>query len=223
LEQALRYYQYYLPEAPKPDTLVTYLSQFELAGFLYGDDQLAVGLDFFLGPDFDYEGVDPREPIFSDYLARTYTPEHMTEKLMRVLIDDYVPRPRAGRLVDYIIYEGKKLYLLDKVLPKVPNHVIHEVTEEQMEWLQTNEIAIYAQLQKEKKFFSSDAKLVKKLTQPAPYSQGMPRESPGGAVNFLGMKIVEAYVRANPKVTMEELLGMEDGQKLLAGARYKPK
>jgi hypothetical protein len=147
----------------------------------------------------------------------------MTEKLMRVLIDDYVPRPRAGRLVDYIIYEGKKLYLLDKVLPRVPNHVIHEVTEEQMEWLQTNEIAIYAQLQKEKKFFSSDAKLVKKLTQPAPYSQGMPRESPGGAVNFLGMKIVEAYVRANPKVTMEELLGMEDGQKLLAGARYKPK
>lgn len=223
LEQALRYYMYYLPDAPVPDTLVTYLSQFELAAFLYGEGQLAVGLDFYLGPDFDYLSVDPREPIFSEYLSRTYTPQHMTEKLMRVLIEDYLPRPRAGRLVDYLLYEGKKLYLLDRVLPETPDHVIHEVTEEQMGWLERNEIAIYAQLQKEDQFYSTDPTLIKKLTQPAPYSQGMPRESPGQAVNFLGKRIVASYVRANPKVTMAELLAIEDGQQILAGARYKPK
>lgn len=223
LEQALRYYQFYLPAAPVPDTLVTYLSQFELAAFLYEEGQLAIGLDFYLGPDFDYLGVDPREPIFSEYLSRTYTPEHMTEKLMRVLIQDYLPRPRAGRLVDYLLYEGKKLYLLDRVLPEVSNHLLHEVTEEQMDWLERNEIAIYAQLQKENQFYSTDPILIKKLTQPAPYSQGMPRESPGQAVNFLGKRIIESYVLANPKVTMEELMAIEDGQKILAGARYKPR
>ena len=223
LEQALRYYTYYLPDAPVPDTLVTYLSQFELAAFLYGESELAVGLDFYLGPDFDYLGVDPREPVFSEYLSRTYTPEHLTEKLLRVLIDDYVPRPRAGRLVDYLLYEGKKLYLLNKVLPEVPDYILHEVTPDQMAWLERNEVAIYAQLQKENQFYATDPTLIKKLTQPAPYSQGMPRESPGQAVNFLGKKIIESYVRANPKVTMEELLSMEDGQKILAGARYKPR
>lgn len=223
LEQALRYYKYYLPEAAVPDTLVTYLSQFELAAFLYGEGQLAVGLDFYLGPDFDYLTVDPREPIFSAYLSRTYTPEHMTEKLMRVLIEDYLPRPRAGRLVDYLLYEGKKLYLLDRVLPETSDHLIHEVTEEQMGWLERNEIAIYAQLQKENQFYSTDPTLIKKLTQPAPYSQGMPRESPGQAVNFLGKRIIESYVRANPKVTMAELMAIEDGQQILAGARYKPR
>ncbi len=223
LEQALRYYMYYLPDAPVPDTLVTYLSQFELAAFLYGEGQLAVGLDFYLGPDFDYLSVDPREPIFSEYLSRTYTPEHMTAKLMRVLIDDYLPRPRAGRLVDYLLYEGKKLYLLDRVLPETPDHVIQEVTEEQMGWLKRNEIAIYAQLQKENQFYSTDPTLVKKLTQPAPYSQGMPRESPGQAVNYLGKRIIASYVKANPQVTMAELLAIDDGQKILAGARYKPR
>jgi len=223
LEQALRYYKYYLPDAPRPDTLVSFLAQFELAAFLYGDGQMAVGLDFFLGPDFDYQSVDPREPVFSDYLARSYTPAHMTSKLMQVLIDDYVARPRAGRLVDFIVYEGKKAYLLNKVLPEVPDHILYEITEEEMQWLRENEIAIYASLQKENQFFDESPDLIRKLTQPAPSSPGMPAESPGRAVNYLGEKIVDAYIRANPQTSMEELLAMEDGQKLLAGARYKPK
>jgi len=51
----------------------------------------------------------------------------------------------------------------------------------------------------------------------------MPTDSPGQAVNYLGKKIVEAYVKANPRVTMAQLLEISDGQKVLAGARYKPK
>ncbi|MEM1358036.1 MAG: hypothetical protein AAGF89_07550 [Bacteroidota bacterium] len=223
LQQALRYYRYYLPAAPVPDTLVAYLAQFELAGFLYGDGNLAVGLDFFLGPGYNYEAVDPREPIFSSYLTRSYTPEHLSTKLMRVLISDYLPAPRSGRLIDYLIYEGKILYLLNRVLPEVPDHVIHEVSEEEMTWLWENEIRIYAHLQKERQLYETNADLIRKLTQPAPSSPGMPAESPGQAVNYLGEQIVAAYVKANPRVSMEELLRIEDGQQILAGARYKPK
>lgn len=223
LEQALRYYRYYLPQAPVPDTLVTFLSQFELAAFLYGDGQLAVGLDYHLGPTYNYLAVDPREPVFSDYLARSYTPEHLTEKLLRVLIDDYVPRPRAGRLLDYILYEGKKNFLLRKLFPTTPAHILYEISEAQMGWLQRNEVAIYAQLQKDNQLYSTDPTLIKKLTQPAPYSQGMPRESPGRAVTYLGEQIVAAYVKANPRVTMEQLIRIEDGQEILAKARYKPR
>jgi len=223
LEQALRYYHYYLPDAPLPDTLVTYLAQFELAGFLYGDGNLGVGLDFFLGPDYNYTDVDPREPIFSNYLARTYTPDHFTAKLMRLLIEDYLPRPRAGRLIDYIAYEGKILYLLDRVLPETPDSILHEVSTEEMAWLKDNEVRIYAHLQKEKQLYDTSADLIRKLTQPAPNSPGMPLASPGRAVNYLGRRIVEDYVQANPQVTMEALLRLDDGQALLAGARYKPK
>jgi hypothetical protein len=222
-EEALRYYKYYLPDAPRPDTLLTFFSQFELAGALYGDGDMAVGLEFFLGPDYDYQQVDPRETIFSSYLSRTYTPEHMTEKLMRTLIEDRIPRPRGGRLVDYLIYEGKKLFLLNKVLPEIPDSIIQEVTAPQMEWLRENEIPIYAHLQKEKHLYSTDPVLIRKYTQPSPSSQGMPGEAPGQAVNYLGKKIVEAFVKANPSISMAQLLAIDDGQKVLAGARYKPK
>ena len=223
LQQALRYYHYYLPDAPLPDTLTTFLFEFSYAGLLYGDTDLAAGLEFYLGPEFDYSQVSSQEPIFSEYLARTYRPEYLPQKLMRVLIEDRLPRPRAGRLIDYIIYEGKKLYLLDRVLPETADEIVYEVSPEQLSWLQENEIAIYAHLQKEDLVFSTDQSQIRKLTQPAPYTQGMPQESPGRAVNYLGKKIVEAYVAAHPDVTMTELIRMEDGQKLLAGARYKPK
>ena len=223
LRQALRYYRYYLPDAPVPDTLVTYFSEFSYAGLLYGDNNIAAGLEFFLGPGFDYSQVNTQDAIFSDYLTLSYRPAFFTRKMMQIIIEDQVPRPAGGRLVDQLIYEGKKLYLLDKVLPEAGDDIIHEVTEEQMDWLGANEVAIYVHLQKEDQFFSSSQDLIRKLTQPAPYTQGMPRESPGRAVNYLGLKIVEAYVAANPAVTMEELLGMSDGQKLLAKARYKPK
>lgn len=223
LEQALRYFRYYLPAANRPDTLLTFFSQFEVAAALYGENDIAVGLEFFLGPDYNYQRVDPRETIFSAYLARTYTPAHMTAKLMRTLIQEEVPQPRSGRLIDHLIYEGKKLYLLEKVLPYAPDSIIQEVSSAQMGWLENNEIAIYAHLQKEQVLYSTDATLIKKMTLPAPSSQGMPVESPGGAVNYLGKRIVEAYVKANPQVTMPELLGLIDGQVVLAGARYKPK
>ena len=223
LQRALRYYRYYLPDAPVPDTLVTFYGEFSYAALLYGDNNLAAGLEFYLGPDFDYAQISIQEAIFSNYLARTYRPEYFSQKLMHVVIEDHVPRPRSGRLIDYLIYEGKKLYLLGKVLPETADSIVHEVTGEQMAWLRDNEVAIYAHLQKENLFFDTSPDLVRKLTQPAPYTQGMPRESPGRAVNYLGEKIVTAYVAANPTVTMAELLAIKDGQKFLTGARYKPK
>ena len=223
LEQALRYYQYYLPDAPIPDTLTAFLAQFELAGFLYGSGDLAVGLDFFLGPDLDYRAVDPRQPIFSDYLARTYRPEYMTSKLMRMIAEDYATPPPGGRLLDQIIYEGKLLYLLQNVLPETPDSVLLEVTAEQMEWLGENEIAIYAHLQKEDLLYTTAPDVIRRLTQPAPTTSGMPRQSPGRAVNYLGLRIVQSYLRANPEVTLAELFAETDGQRILAGARYKPR
>lgn len=222
-ETALRYYKHYLPDAPRPDTLLAFFSQFELAAALYGDGDIALGLEMFLGPDYNYQRVDPRETIFSAYLARTYTPAHLVSKLMQPLIEEQVPKPRGGRLIDEIVYEGKRLYLLKKTLPGTPDSIIHEVTGAQMQWLRNNETPIYAHLQQEKHFYSTDPTLIKKYTLPAPSTQGMPAEAPGRAVNYLGLQIVKAYVRANPRTTMRQLLEISDGQTILAGARYKPR
>ncbi len=221
--RGLQYYRYYVPEAPVPDTLVTFDTHFELAAFLYGDGQIAAGLDFFLGPDFNYTQVNPEEPIFSQYLRQSYTPEHFAGKLLRVVVEDRFPPPRTGRLLDYLIYEGKKLYLLELLQPETPEDVVYEVTEEQMEWLRGNETPIYAYLQREDLLYTTDVSKIQKYTRPAPYTPGMPAESPGGAVNYLGRQIVAAYLAAHPDTSISDLMAIADGQEILSGARYKPR
>lgn len=224
VRRGLQHYAYYLPDSPVPDTLVTFESTFELAAFLYGDNNLAVGLDFFLGPDFDYAALNPEETIFSDYLTRTYTPEHLPGKALRALLDDRLPRPRAGRLLDYLVYEGKKLYALRHLLPAAPDHVVFEVSPEEMGWLRENETQIYAYLQREELLYSTDAARIRKYTQPGPSTQGMPPESPGGAVNYLGYRIVSAWMAAHPGADWAaDLFPLTDGQQLLTQARYKPR
>lgn len=222
LESAVAYFNYYLPDVPTPDTVVTFVSQFEYAGFLFGENQVALGLDMFLGPDFDYKSVSPSEPIFSDYLTRTYTPEHLTSKAMQLLIDDLVQEPEQGRLIDYMVYNGKKLWLLDHVLPTAADSVKLEINAQQAAWLTENEAAVYIYLQSEELLYETDLRQFRKYIDPSPNSPGMPEEAPGRSANFLGWKIVEAWMNQHPDASVKELLSITDGQRILSESRYKP-
>lgn len=223
LQKAMANYRYYLPDVNLPDTLVTFISQFQFAGFQFGEGQIAAGLDMFIGPDFDYAEVSATEPIFSEYLARTYTKEHLVSKMMQLLIDEQIPQPDEGRLIDYMIANGKKMYLLDLVLPEAPDSIVLEMTGEQVEWLKNNEIPIYLYLQSQELLYETDLRKYRKYIEPSPNSPGMPDGAPGRSANWLGMQIVKAYMKANPTKTVRDLLNITDGQEILAKSRFKPK
>ncbi|MEL6393525.1 MAG: hypothetical protein AAFR97_12295 [Bacteroidota bacterium] len=223
LAEALRSYAHYLPDARLPDTVVTYISQFEYAGFLFSDNDLAIGLDFFLGPDFDYRSVSVDEVIFSDYLTRTYNSDHMLAYAIRLLLEEDVPPPRAGRLIDHIINNGKRLYLLNRVLPNTPDSVLLRMTPEQIQWCDDSEAQIYAWLASEDLLYTTDQREIRRYVEPAPTSRGMPEESPGEAANWLGWQIVETYMRRYGDKSFQDLLAIDDGQTILARSGYKPR
>ena len=53
LDQAVRYYAHHFPDAPLP-RFTTFISEFSLATALYGENDVALGLDMFLGDQFPY-------------------------------------------------------------------------------------------------------------------------------------------------------------------------
>lgn len=223
VERAIAYYRYYFPDAVTPDTLVSFMSQFEYAGFTYGNHQLAVGLDMYLGPGFDYQAISPSEPIFSDYLTRTYTPEHLPVKMSQLLIDEQLTEPDQGRLIDYMVHNGKKLYLLDLLQPTTPDSLKLEISSNQAAWLADNETAVYIYLQSEELLYETDTRKYRKYIDPSPNSPGMPDGAPGRSANYIGWKIVEQWVKNNPQATLKDLLSIQDGQRILAESRYKPR
>jgi len=220
-EQAFRFYKYYFPGAATP-TVTTFISELSMAAFIYGDNDLAVSLDFFLGHQFPYRQYGPNNPAFSEYLTRTYTPEHLVSKTIQPLVGDIVGPPQQNRLLDLMINNGKKLYVLDLLLPRTPDSIKLEITGPQVEWLEDNEQQIWAYLIKEDLIYSSDWEKIRKLVDYSPNSPGMPPEAPGRTANWIGWQIIKAYFREHPNHSLENLLQTNDAQAFLYAARYKP-
>ena len=223
-KQAFQYLKYYFPNKNIPE-LYPLISEFGFATFIFpineNKDGLGIGLDMFLGDDYPYWRLAQQNPAFSAYLTRTFNKEHLVKKSMDAVIDDMIPMVEGDRLLDMMIYNGKKMCILDRLLPLAPDSIKWEYTTQQMDWVKANEQNIYWQLLKEELIYETSLKKIKKLVDKSPNAPGMPPEAPGGTANYIGWKIIEAYLKRHPDTNLETLLQM-DSQKILDASKYKP-
>jgi hypothetical protein len=221
LEQAFRYLEYYLPETETPD-LTTFISEFTVASFIFGENSLALGLDFFLGADYPYTDLNPGNPNFSQYLTRTNNKDHLALKAIKPLVADLCDPPSGNRLLDIMIHNGKQHFILDRLLPSAPDSVIMEFTPAQLSWCRDNELDIWAHLLREELLYSSEWQDIRKLVEYSPSAPGMPPEAPGRVANWIGWQIVKAYMKRRPETTFRELIELRDAQLILEISKYKP-
>lgn len=221
-EQAFQFYKYYFPDSAVP-SITSFISGFDYAAFVYGNDTLAVGLDGFLGEKFPYAQYNPGNPNFSEYLVRTFTKEHLVSKTLQPLLEDVIGLPEGTQMLDLMIYNGKKLYLLDQLLPYTPDSIKLEISAQQTKWLEDNEMEMWAYFLKENLLYSTDWQNIRKYVEYSPHSPGMPPEAPGRTANWLGWQIVKAYMERNPNLSLQDLIAEKNAQVLLEKSRYKPK
>jgi len=123
-----------------------------------------------------------------------------------------------------MINNGKRLYVLDKLLPYTPDSIKLAYTQKQVDWCIKNEPDLWAYLLSEDLLYSIKADVWAKLVNPSPTgTPKMPTDSPGRAGNWLGMQIVKAYMQRNSNVSLEQLLANKDAQLILDKSKYKPK
>ena len=223
LEEAMRYYKYYFPQRRIP-TLTTFISEYTVGNFVYKNDDLAIGLDFFLGENYPYLNYSPDNPNFSQYLTRSFNKEHLAVKTLLPLVNDLVGEaPPGENLLDYMIHNGKRMYLLDHLLPYAADTAKMEVSAPQWKWLSENENNIWAFFLQQNLLYNTEWQKIRKFVEYSPNSPGMPAEAPGRTGDWLGWQIIKAYMEQNPNTQMKDLLRLTDSQAILKGARYKPK
>lgn len=223
LNHAMRMMKHYFPEFEAPN-IYTFISEYTYQQFLFSDadrDGVGIGLDMFLGADYPYKQLDPNNPAFSKYLTRTFNKEHLPRKVTEILVDDIIGKPPGSRLLDQMIHNGKRLYILDRVLPTTQDSILLEYTDKQTKWVKENELSMWAFFFDENLFYESNAMKINKYINPSPSSPGMPDAAPGRTGNYVGWKIVEAYMKRS-KSTLNELIEMNDSQKIMDESRYKP-
>ena len=218
-EELFSFAKYYFPEALVPKVYFCN-TLFNLGTFTVGDSIAAVGLDFFLGDDYEKYPND----IFPNYIKQNMQPTHWSSKLAEAWLNEQVDFPAPERMIDYAIYNGLILYLKKKLLPKTPDTVIFEYTEDQLNWLYDNESEIWSFLIQGDILYSRNLRDFQKLVNQSPSGiNGMPAETPGRAGNFIGFRIVEAYVRRNATIEPKDLLALNSYDDFFQSSKYKPK
>ena len=208
--------------------LYSYVSGFQIQRFIFQDrkrDGLAFGADLFLGNNFPYNRMEHGQNTFSNYLVRTYNKQHLVKKVMELWVDDKIGDSSGNRAIDEMIKNGKKLYIIKRLLPGIADTVLLEYTSSQIDWLHKNEREMWTFFIENNLFYTTDSYKIKRLTSPAPNSQalGMPKKSPGATGNYLGYKIVSAFMKRNGEMSLEKLINYKNSQKLMEKSGFKPR
>ncbi|RMG86057.1 MAG: hypothetical protein D6714_04825 [Bacteroidetes bacterium] len=221
-DETFRFFKYYFPNEQVPPHITTFISEYTIAAFVYQDNALAVGLDFFLGAQHPYTEYNPGNPYFSQYLVRTFNKDHLVLKTIKPLIKDMMGTAGGNRFLDYMIHNGKELYILSQLMPYAPDTVITEYSAAQLDWVEKNEKEIWYHFLREDLTYSTDIHKFKKLIDYSPNAPGMPKEAPGRTANWIGWQIVKAYMKRHPETSLDSLIALKDAQVILDKSRYKP-
>lgn len=216
-ENAFKYYKALFPSRSIPE-LVTFISGFNYA-VVTTDSVLGIGLDMFLGQDCKYYSLLG----MPQYKIHTMGPDMMVADGMRSWIStEFEQKLPKEDLLSLMIEEGKYMFVMDNVLPEAADSIKIGFSAQQLEWCERSEGSVWKYIVDQKLLFSSNYKENIKFLKEAPFTTGLPRESPGRIGVWVGWQIVKNYMKNNPDVTIEELMKDTDSQKILNKSRYKP-
>ncbi len=217
-EKALKYYHYYFPTQIVPH-IATFISGFNYP-IAVTDSALGLGLDMYLGKKCNYYKLMAMPQYQIDYMSKEYL---LTDGMRSWLQTEFESAETHKNLLSEMIFEGKILYALDFLMPEEQDTIKMEFSFKQLQWLNQSEAAIWAYFIDKNLFFSTKASENVKYINPAPFTAGMPKDSPGRVGVWLGYKIVKAYMESNPSITLAQVMQERDAQKILNQSHFKPK
>ncbi|MDT3402806.1 gliding motility lipoprotein GldB [Mucilaginibacter terrae] len=223
LTDAFKRIKYYFPQKQLPK-VYAYFSGFQAQTTL-GNGYFGIGLDQFLGLKSKF--YPALVNTYPHYLSRRFTPDNITPRVIEgMLHEDMFPEADADRsLLAKMVYEGKMLYLMDVLLPDVPDSTKIGYTSQQIQWCQAFEKNIWGYFLEENLLYETDYLKLQKYLNEAPFTPGLgeKNESAPKLAVYTGWQIIRQYMIKHPYTTVQQLLALNDPQKILDDAGYHPK
>lgn len=217
LSEAFSRYLYHYPDSVVP-VLVGYMGGFNHKLFTVGN-YIGIGLDQYMGRDCPYYDL-LKTP---EYIQYNQHPGKIVSDVMHVWgSSEYSFNDSIDNVLNRMIYGGLLLYFTDAMLPQMDDSIKIGFSPDQMKWCINNESQMWTHLVEHKLLFETDPLDIKKLTEDSPFTSYFTKESPGRASVWLGWQIVREYVRRNPGLSLAEVMGERDYQKILRESKYHP-
>lgn len=170
----------------------------------------------------------PYYKTIPEYLRIGLTKDNILPDYVRVYLQEITFRdvplqsqnPEAT-LLDCIIDEGKYIYAVSAILPQYKMNHILRYNPQQQEWVGKNEYNIWSYIVQNQLLYCKDRTKYLSLIAEGPTTRGI-SDSPSRIGNYIGYKIVEAYMNENP-ISIDSLFKISDSKTILTTSKYKPK
>lgn len=218
LNQAFKYYQYHFPGRELP-VVYTYISGFNQS-VVTAEKLIGISLDKYLGRDCAYYRQLNSVPMYKT--INMHKDKIASDVAYAWGITEFEKPVGATTLLDNMIYQGKIMYFVDALLPEMEDSLKIGYTAEQLKWCQNNEAQMWRNLIERKMLFSNQRMDIIRYINPGPTTSGFPLESPGRTGVWLGWQIVRKYMKKFPETALQDLMDINDFQKILNDSEYFP-
>tara|TARA_B110000046_G_scaffold47958_1_gene53047 strand:+ start:26786 stop:27808 length:1023 start_codon:yes stop_codon:yes gene_type:complete len=216
LKNGFRRYHYYFTERIIPD-VVTMTAAFNYA--TAADDQvLAIGLDMYLGGDFQ---IYPKIGI-PKYKFQNFNRSYIVPDAMKAWLLTEFETAGAQDLLDQMVYYGKVAYLSEAFLPNHAKHLFFNYSPQDLAWCEDNEGPIWFHFIDLELLFSTENQQIRKYMGDSPFVAGFPEGSPGRVGQWVGYQLVKSFMENNQNVDLEGLMEIQDANRILRMSNYKP-
>ena len=210
--------KYYFPDFNEPKIITVTTEVDYKNSVIYADSLLLVGLDNYLG-----EGHHFYESIYK-YIRKNFEKGQIVVDAAAELSKRRITRTKERTFLSHLILYGKELYLKDLLVPSKTDAQKIGYTEEELVWAEENESQIWRYFVEKDLLYATDPELLERFVLSSPYSKfylELDNESPGRLGQFIGWKIVRAYMENND-VPLQQMLGMP-AEEIFNKSKFKPK
>jgi gliding motility-associated lipoprotein GldB len=223
LTEAFKHIKYYFPQKQLP-AVYAFFSGFAVQ-VPVGDGYVGIGLDLFLGGNSRF--YPSLTEAFPHYLSRNFNVQNICPRVVEGIAreDMFAESDSDKTMLQRMIYEGKIMYFMDKILPETPDTLKIGYTGAQLKWCQEFQSKMWAYFLDQGLLYETDNIKMQKYLGEAPFTPGIgeKNESAPKLAVWTGWQIVRAYMDKHPEVSLQQLMADNDAQKILNESKYRPK
>lgn len=206
--------KYHFKDIQLPQTLIFYHSLFS-NGVMSTNDQLAVGIEMYLGPDDPIVQKLPGQN-FPTYFKEKMVPKFLPVDMARSWVENQLySGEEESKFSDIMIEKGKTLYLLHAIYPDMDPSLLMRFEKADYKWCEKNEFLIWQFLVDQKFIYTDDPNVHRNFFSEGPFTPGLPEGAPSKVGEFVGFRIVKQFMDKNPDVGLKELIEIENIHKIL--------
>lgn len=223
IRKGLQFVKYYFPAYKLPAKVITFIGPINSYGNIITPDALGIGLQLYLGKSYPLYLSEAGQSLYPAYISRRFEPAYIPVNTIKTIIDDMYPNNSVGRpLVEQMVEAGKRLYLLDLLLPETADTLKTGYTAVQLKGSLEHETDIWSLFLNNDLLYAADPSLTKDYMNDAPNTPPLGEGSPGFIGQFVGWRIVKKWMDKNTAVTPLQLMA-KDPRRIFEESKYKPR